>query len=722
MLDWEKALLEFEMLGNEKSNALRVVDLFCGCGGLSAGFDMFTGDCLFDTVLAVDNAPSAIRLFNDNLNRNADGCFPVGRLADVTWFSHPSEIRLYYLSHIAYGKNDPSLIGDLANLGFGDFLAKLKAVDEDYSKSIKNIIDDEAYSIDYGRGASPAAILAIVKGIASKLGIQNFSRPEPSLASVPWTQEYQKIVRSECLPDLHIEPDKQLFTDNEIFWNAQLYRLSESSLKTGRGQNSTNAARVTQLVSSLMSDTGQRIKNCWIKWRSLRDSIRASFCLEHLSSIDTLYASHRVHVVLGGPPCKGFSRIGRPVIDSLRDQGVHAWSHHEFGDERNSLMIQYVLFLRALEPDVFIFENVSNFQSLLKTPNGELDAPQLLEELIENLSLDGLEYRIAHRQMNAKDYGVPQDRRRFIMFGVSRQKVSESLIDEFFSPNSLGSPNSLSAAFLGLGSPAEFSPQNGLKSNHVVSCHDIADDNMSPLLKLYWNWIRQPGPRSSSAPARVDAHVFRKLREDDAALLRFFAPGTRWMDLKTSSLPSVLSIRTLLASSAKLIEDKDILRNINSTLEILDDSFLLRLMVELSSVKFNLSENHLLEQNYLKNGGEGGHGDWFERLSAEKPCKTIVAHIGKDTYGYFHPYERRAITIREAARVQSFPDWFRFGSVGVVDSYTAIGNAVAPLMANGFARKVASIHQKFAIFKDSETVKESGKVSTPDDEQISLAI
>lgn len=708
------------MLGNENNKALRVVDLFCGCGGLSAGFDMLKDDCIFDTVLAVDNAPSAIKIFNDNLNRNFDGCFPVGRLADVTWFSHPSEIRLYYLCHIAYGKNDLPLIQDLADIGLSRFLTQLKMADDNYSKSIKSIIGTEAYSARYGSGAGPAAILALVKGIANKLGIQNFARPEPSLASVPWTQEYQKIIHNECLPDLDIEPDKKLVIDNEIFWNAQLDRLSESSLKTGRGQNSTNAARVTQLVSSLMSDIGQRIKNCWIKWRSLRDSIRASFCLEHLSSIETLYASHRVHVILGGPPCKGFSRIGRPVIDSLRDQGVHAWSHHEFGDERNSLMIQYVLFLRALEPDVFIFENVSNFQSLLKTPNGELDAPQLLEELIESLSLDGLEYHIAHRQMNAKDYGVPQDRRRFIMFGVSRQKASESIIDEFFSLDVLSSPNSLSAAFLGLSPPAEFSPQNGLKSDHVVSCHDIADDNMSPSLKLYWNWIRQPVPGSSSTPRRVDAHVFRKLREDDAALLRFFAPGTRWMDLKTSLLPSVSGIRTLLENSGKLIEDKKILENINSALEKLDDSFLLRLMAELASVKFNLSENHFLEQNYLKNGGEGGHGDWFERLSTEKPCKTIVAHIGKDTYGYFHPYERRAITIREAARVQSFPDWFRFGSVGVVDSYTAIGNAVAPLMANGFARKVASAHKKFNIFEDSKLPKEHEVVMTPDAKKTQL--
>jgi len=52
--------------------------------------------------------------------------------------------------------------------------------------------------------------------------------------------------------------------------------------------------------------------------------------------------------------------------------------------------------------------------------------------------------------------------------------------------------------------------------------------------------------------------------------------------------------------------------------------------------------------------GVDNHGDWLERLSPERPSKTIVAHIGKDTYGYVHPYQPRALSVREAARVQSF--------------------------------------------------------------------
>jgi hypothetical protein len=64
-----------------------------------------------------------------------------------------------------------------------------------------------------------------------------------------------------------------------------------------------------------------------------------------------------------------------------------------------------------------------------------------------------------------------------------------------------------------------------------------------------------------------------------------------------------------------------------------------------------------------------------------------------------HPYLDRAISIREAARIQSFPDYFTFGEIGVVDAYTMIGNAVPPLLANMFAESFAKLHEKYDLFK-----------------------
>jgi len=87
----------------------------------------------------------------------------------------------------------------------------------------------------------------------------------------------------------------------------------------------------------LSSGPGRALQQIWINWRARRDSLRARFCLEVEPGLDALYREGRsVELVLGGPPCKGWSRIGRAVGESLRLQGVHAWACQHYGDERNS--------------------------------------------------------------------------------------------------------------------------------------------------------------------------------------------------------------------------------------------------------------------------------------------------------------------------------------------------------------------------------------------------
>jgi site-specific DNA-cytosine methylase len=67
--------------------------------------------------------------------------------------------------------------------------------------------------------------------------------------------------------------------------------------------------------------------------------------------------------------------------------------------------------------------------------------------------------------------------------------------------------------------------------------------------------------------------------------------------------------------------------------------------------------------------------------------------MSKDSYAYIHPYEPRSISVREAARIQSFPDWFRFGSLGLVEAFKIIGNAVPPLLSYQLAERVAQVLQ-----------------------------
>ncbi|MEV0731882.1 DNA (cytosine-5-)-methyltransferase [Polymorphospora sp. NPDC050346] len=79
--------------------------------------------------------------------------------------------------------------------------------------------------------------------------------------------------------------------------------------------------------------------------------------------------------------------------------------------------------------------------------------------------------------------------------------------------------------------------------------------------------------------------------------------------------------------------------------------------------------------------------DKYKRLDENNLSRTITAHIGKDGYWYIHPRQNRTITVREAARLQTFPDWFRFAGPPSLQ-FRQIGNAVPPALAEHLARAV----------------------------------
>jgi DNA (cytosine-5)-methyltransferase 1 len=80
--------------------------------------------------------------------------------------------------------------------------------------------------------------------------------------------------------------------------------------------------------------------------------------------------------------------------------------------------------------------------------------------------------------------------------------------------------------------------------------------------------------------------------------------------------------------------------------------------------------------------------DRYTRQSRSGPCSTIVAHLSKDGLMFIHPTQNRSVTPREAARIQSFPDWFALpGSRS--HAFRLIGNAVPPLVAEAVGRHLA---------------------------------
>ncbi|MGC5322416.1 DNA cytosine methyltransferase [Micromonospora arida] len=84
--------------------------------------------------------------------------------------------------------------------------------------------------------------------------------------------------------------------------------------------------------------------------------------------------------------------------------------------------------------------------------------------------------------------------------------------------------------------------------------------------------------------------------------------------------------------------------------------------------------------------------DKYKRLDWEDRSRSITAHIAKDGYWYIHPEENRTLTVREAARIQTFPDRFRFAGTRS-DAFRQIGNAVPPLLGKAAATAVQPMQE-----------------------------
>jgi len=98
--------------------------------------------------------------------------------------------------------------------------------------------------------------------------------------------------------------------------------------------------------------------------------------------------------------------------------------------------------------------------------------------------------------------------------------------------------------------------------------------------------------------------------------------------------------------------------------------------------------------------------DRYTRQSRWAPCSTIVAHLSKDGLMFIHPTQNRSLTPREAARIQSFPDWFRFPKART-HSFRLIGNAVPPLIGEAVGLAVTGFMRRIGNTSAAATARHS---------------
>lgn len=313
-----------------------------------------------------------------------------------------------------------------------------------------------------------------------------------------------------------------------------------------------------------------------------------------LAAVKAKGFSTDIDLIAGGPPCQGFSQIGKRQLD----------------DPRNSLVFDYVRIIREIQPKYFIFENVPGIAT------GK--HKQFLNELIAELQDAGYSIATPARILDASLFGAPQKRKRMILIG-SRNDVARAdyptqthielekldlLTNELKKQNTVGDSISDLASL-----PAFIGDDEGIKAD-----------------KLDYTSFRK-------SYDFVPQGIYERCHKRDVVPVVFGHIGSKHTD--------------------KSIE------------------------------KFRITEPGTTEKTSR-----------FFKLSSSGLCNTLRAGTASDKGAYtaarpIHYQEPRCITVREAARLHSFPDWYQFHTT-IWHGFREIGNAVIPMFAKALAEEIIS--------------------------------
>lgn len=308
----------------------------------------------------------------------------------------------------------------------------------------------------------------------------------------------------------------------------------------------------------------------------------------------------KVDLVVGGPPCQGFSMAGR------RDES----------DRRNKLIKSYIQFIKTIQPKVIFFENVKGFTLEFKKNK---DKGKEYSSYVKN-ALNRAGYYVTGQLINFGDYGIPQKRTRFILVGIRKDipKSSKETALHFFN---LLEQNKYS--FL---------------ANKNLTIGTNLGDAISDLLK-------KNGERDSPDTKSFKTGIYANIKSSYQALMR---SGVNKEIPDSHRFPNHRP--DIINKFQVIIETCQKNRDIDSK----------------TREHFNIKKHTVIP------------------LDARAKSPTITT-LPDD---YIHYSEPRILTVREYARIQSFPDWYIFHGkyttggkkrTQEVPRYTQIGNAIPPL-------------------------------------------
>ena len=402
------------------------------------------------------------------------------------------------------------------------------------------------------------------------------------------------------------------------------------------------------------------------------------------ASIREALGGEKNWLLIGGPPCQAYSLAGRSR--RTKDETFAA-------DVKHFLYREYLRIIRVHRPAVFVMENVKGL--LTSKHSGEYMFGKILSDL-EHVAAD-VEYEIrsfvkhadiAGLQGNdyvikAEEHGIPQARHRVILLGVRKDLnlAAHHLLEQVSTPftvrDAIGdlpkirSRLSVKGESLALWRQAVMDAPNRL-ANWDDTEKTALEDRMRSVAKV-------------AATARADsgAMFVRAERAGPIAsesVRQWFlkdGPGGYLQHESRSHMGSDLA-RYMFA--ATYVELKGVSPKLN------------RFPPELIPEHENAKR--------LAGGESAPFMDRFRVQRADRPSTTVVSHIAKDGHYYIHydPTQCRSLTVREAARLQTFPDNYFFEG-NRTEQYTQVGNAVPPLLAHKLACIVEGLFRPLFISK-----------------------
>lgn len=381
-----------------------------------------------------------------------------------------------------------------------------------------------------------------------------------------------------------------------------------------------------------------------------------------------------VDVLIGGPPCQSYARVGRAKLREISD---HPSAFKV--DPRANLYLRYLQYVHALQPLVILMENVPDILNF--------GGHNIAEEVAEALP----SYECSYTLLNSVFYGVPQMRERMFLLAYHRRlktNVNFPVPDHYFTL------------------PAGYHESRKFALKHLLHEELIVDEtHYKPPPEATSDFRVAVTAREALGDLpRITDHLSKRMTRGPRCLRQSVTylghrPSGFARQMRLWPGHGSLSQRVTTAHVIRLLpRDYKIFKRMRpgdqypEAHALAHELFTRYINKTAGTRRATMSGSEAYERvkkEFVPPYDPNKFPNKWRKIEADKPARTVMAHLGKDSYSHIHydSNQARTISVREAARLQSFPDGFVF--IGRMNAaFRQIGNAVPPLLAWKIAQKI----------------------------------